>query len=547
MKYTKYNNSRILIYQYFQIPGVFFTVQRTSHDWQFTAESDTACRGYKDGCFWPRGKMLGGSHGMNAMLYIRGHHKDYDNWEKLGNPTWGWNDVLPYFKKSEANQNPDLVKYKNGKYHSNKGPLKVDHYYNNEHMSQVILDAAKEVGYDFIDDLNADNLLGYAFSQGTIFNGTRQTVAKSFLIPAKDRPNLHIIKNALVTRINIDDDGTAKSVEFTYNNTKKFTVETKKEIVLSAGSVMSPQILMLSGIGPEKHLSELKIPVKQNLPVGHNLRDHIYVPLFFEFHRSNPARTLESDFTNMVYNYFIHKSGALANTGTADLCGFINTGNHTGYPDIETHHLAVNKSSTDLPIYLNTLGFREDISNYLLKINQNVEILTIYVILLNPKSKGKIELSSSVPTDKPKIYPNYFNNADDLETLVRGFRHQVGLQDTSVFKKHEGSFIRLPLAECDEKKYMSDEYVKCYIKYLASTLYHPTSTSRMGPDSDKEAVVDSHLRVKGIKNLRQIDAGIMPTIVSANTNAATIMIAEKGADFIKEEWNVAQKHLQDEL
>lgn len=459
----------------------------------------------------------------------------------------GWNDVLEYFKKSEQNQNVDFVKYKNGKYHSNKGPLKVDHYYNTEFMSQVILDAAKDVGYNHIEDFNSDNLLGYGFSQGTIFNGTRQTVAKNYLIPAKDRPNLHIIQNAHVTKINIDDVRVARSVEFIYNDTVKFTAESKNEIILSAGAINSPQLLLLSGVGPEEHLKNLKIPVKKNLAVGKNLQDHIFVPLFFEFHKSNPQVMLENDFTDMIYQYFIHKRGPLTHTGTSDVCGFINTVNHTGYPDIELHHLAVNKSSSELPLYLNILGYMEPVTKHILKINQNSELLIVYVILLNPKSVGKIELKSTDPKEYPRILPNYFDNVEDVDTIVRGLKHQIALEKTETFKKHEGTFIRIPLPACDDNEYLSDEYLKCYAKYLSSTLYHPVGTGKMGPDSDKDAVVDSRLRVRGVQGLRQIDAGIMPNVVSANTNAATIMIAEKGADFIKEDWNYVQKHLKTEL
>lgn len=513
-----------------------FNLQHTPYDWQFTAESDKACLGYPGGCYWPRGKMLGGSHGMNAMLYLRGHDKDYDTWEKLGNPGWGWNDVLKYFKKSEANQDADFVKYKNGKYHSDKGLLMVGSFRNTEPLSYVYINASKELGYDLVDDLNAEQLLGYAFLQLTIHNGRRQTVAKNFLIPAKDRPNLHIIKKAYVTKINIDNSNTAKSVELTYNGTN-LIVEARKEVVLSAGAVQSPHLLMLSGVGPRKHLEKFKIPVKKDLPVGQNLQDHLTVPMFYQFHQSSAMVASQIDFADSIYRYALHQDGPMATLSGANLIGHINTVNKSGYPDIQITHVGFGKMSLTFPSYLIVLGAGQDIQNELLNANKEAEISITYLTLLNPLSTGKIELASGMPTDYPKIYANYLEKDADMETLLRGVKYQIEMLNTKSFKDNEAKFIRLPLKNCDKYKYLSDDYLKCYIKHLSTTLFHPVGTSKMGPDSDKEAVVDSKLRVKGINNLRQIDAGIMPVLVSANTNAGTIMIAEKGADFIKEEWN----------
>lgn len=486
--------------------------------------------------------MLGGTHGINAMIYLRGNSQDYNEWKRLGNPTWGWNDVLKYFKKSEANQNPNFVKYADGKYHSDKGYLKVNDYQNTEPMKQVFIDAAMELGYNYVNDFNSNKFLGYSSAQGTIFNGRRQSVAKCFLIPAKDRSNFHVIKYAHVTKILFKDNNkTVGGVEFTYNNNKKLLATTRKELILSGGAISSPQLLMLSGIGPKKHLKKLNIEVKRNLAVGKNLQDHLVVPIFFQFHKSTAKPITSKHVFDFLYEYSIHNSGPLASTGGTDLCGYINTLNHTGFPDIELHHFIFNRTSPGLGMYLNTVGYNDNIQKYMLEQHLTGDIALIYVVLLNPKSYGEILLNTSSPTDKPIILANYLKHKDDLETLLRGVKYQLSFAKTKTFQNHESVLLKLPIPECDKYKYISDEYLRCYIIHTGTTIYHPVGTAKMGPIQGKDSVVDSRLRVHGINGLRVIDASIMPKLVSSNTNAPTIMIGEKGADFIKEDWRYNTK------
>lgn len=519
-----------------QVPAWFYPLEHTENDWQFRSEpSDKMCRSMKNGCYWPRGKMLGGSHGINALIYLRGNKRDYDDWAAMDNPTWDWDSVVEYFKKTETNVNQSFVDYQNGKWHSKRGEMPVGHYYQPEVNRQVVFDAAIEKGYDVVHDFNSDLTLGFANVQGTIKNGQRMSTAKSLLVPAKNRKNLHIIKYAHVTKILLDSSNTATGVEFTYKKEHKLVAKANKEVILSAGAVGSPQLLMLSGIGPKEHLEELGIEVKKDLPVGKNLQDHVIVPIVFQLHKSTAESESMIDVLDEVYNYAIHRTGQLAGIGTINLVAFVNTENHTGYPDIELQYFDHKKKSLNFEKFLRTVGYAENVVKALVDANNEGEVSDVYVELLRPESTGEILLRSKDPFDKPKIYPNYFSNEDDVKTLIRGIRFQVDFENTKAFKEHEGVFVRIPFDDCDKLEYMSDDYWRCYMTHMATTVYHPAGTAKMS-NSHKDAVVDSELRVKGVNQLRVIDASVMPKVVSANTNAATIMIGEKGADFIKATW-----------
>lgn len=485
--------------------------------------------------------MLGGTSALNGMLYIRGNPRDYDEWERLGNPTWNWANVLEYFRKSEDNQNASLI----GKYHSAGGPLKVDKLDANDRLAQIVVNAAQELGSKFLHDLNGNDSLGHGYTQTTIYKGQRQSAAKAFLMPARDRPNLHVIKHAHATKIHINEDGVADGIEFTYRGEHKLLAKARKEIIVSAGAVSSPQLLMLSGVGPEKHLRKLNIPIKKNLAVGKNLQDHLIVPMFFGFHKSIGDDVVPEDLARNTYDYVVHRKGTFASIGATDLCAFINTVNGTGDPDIETHHFSFPKQTSTLAMYLRTVGFVDGIRSVLFDANKNQDIITVYVVLLNPKSKGKIKLNSSNASDAPLIQPNYLDEKADLDTLVRGVKYQHSYVMTKAFAAHDGNFIHLPIAECDRFDVGTDDYWRCYVQNMGTTVYHPVGTAKMGPATDRYAVVDSRLRVHGVRGLRVIDASIMPKLVSGNTNAPTIMIGEKGADFIKEDW--ANEPVKDEL
>lgn len=485
--------------------------------------------------------MLGGTHSMNGAVYLRGNKNDFDEWNQLGNPNWDWDNVLEYFKRSEINANRSFVNYQNGKWHSASGKMSIDHYNQPEEIRNVFIEAAEEFGYNFIDDLSADKKLGYANTQGTLKDGQRHSTAKAFLVSAKERENLHLIKYAHVTKIQIDSSNTVVGLEFVYKGNHKFTAKAKKEFILSAGAVSTPQLLMLSGIGPKDHLKKMGIEVKKDLAVGKNLQDHLIVPIVFQFDKMKAEPESPLQVLDDLYNYAIHRKGPLNGIGTINLVGMINTVNHSGYPDIELQHFNQKRQSTGLKTLLYAMDYEKSVIEPLLKANEDGETNMVYVELLRPKSTGEILLRTTDPYDAPKILANYLERDEDIQTLLRGIRYQMNFINSTAFKKRDGQLIRIPFNDCDKNKYDSDEYWICYMSHMATTVYHPVGTAKMGPNSDKNAVVDSELKVKGIQGLRIVDASIFPTQVSSNPNGAVIMVGEKGADLVRLEWLKKEK------
>lgn len=487
----------------------------------------------KRGNYWPRGKMLGGSSAINAMLYVRGNRRDYDNWAKFGNPTWDWESVLNYFKKSEDNQDRQLNA--DEKNHGTGGPLKVTTCENSHVAKDIFMQSALELGIKKINDVNGDVHLGIVIGQNTIDNGMRSSAANAFLIPAKNRPNLHVIKYANVAKIEFDDTNRIAGVQFTINGKSKMFARANKEIIVSAGAIGSPQILMNSGIGPEHHLRQLNIKVRQNAAVGRNLQDHLLVPYIVKFNKPIATYSVESNLQHL-YQFLTNRTGVFSTLGITHLMTFISTVDDPKYPDTQYHYFFLPRNDPFTRHLFDLFGYHENIVESIVQANNEAAIGLIASVLLNPKSVGKIELNSADPFDYPKIYRNYFAEQEDVTTAVRSMRVLQKLSHTNAFKVADVEVVKIDVPECRTLVYDSDDYWRCYVKQLASTLYHPVGTVKMGPDSDGDAVVDGTLQVKGVNGLRVADASIMPKIVSGNTNAPTIMIGEKVSDFIKQKW-----------
>ncbi|XP_023943773.2 glucose dehydrogenase [FAD, quinone] [Bicyclus anynana] len=526
---------------FMDIPVLATMLQFTEANWNYQTEPQEAgCTGMRAGrCAWPRGKVVGGSSVLHSMMHTRGNRKDYDLWADNGNPGWDYDNVLKYFKKSENMQIPELAK--DTKYHSTKGPMNIQEPKWRTSLSRAFLEAGLETGGKIID-YNGEKQIGYSYIQFTMNNGSRVSSSRAFLHPIKNRINFHLSKNTMVTKILIDQRKKRAYGVLLYKGGETFIVKAKREVILSAGAINSPQLLMLSGIGPTEHLRNKNIKPLINLPVGYNLQDHWALGgLTFLINTTDSLRFESIAKSDNVIQYFSHHTGPLtAPTGTEALA-FIDTKdlhNSDGYPDLEL--LFVAGSIVSQPAYKYAFAIDDDLYDAVYKPITDMHTWMVFPMILRPKSRGRITLKNNDPFEKPLIHANYFTDGGhDEKIILYGIRKIIELSKTKSFQKYGSTLHDTPIPKCAHYKFDSDLYWICAMKTITNTIYHHCCTVKMGPSSDPEAVVDPRLKVYGITGLRVVDASIMPNIPAAHTNAPTMMIAEKAADMIKEDWGIS--------
>ncbi|KXJ73584.1 hypothetical protein RP20_CCG015526 [Aedes albopictus] len=510
---------------------------RSRVDWQyFTERATDSSLSTVNGTYWPRGKMLGGCSAINGMMYVRGNRDDYDEWERFGNPGWGWKDVLPYFIKSENNANPEIVNSNGGMFHGTEGYQSVAFYGDTNVYREIVRRATIEAGYKQLVDINAEEHIGYGRAQRIVEGAARCSTAKAFLNPIQNRPNLHIIKNAYVVSLYYEYGTVVRGVNMVIDNQHCLTAIASKEVIVSAGAVNTPQLLMLSGIGRREDLEPLGIPVRAELSVGENLQDHTFVPIFYGLGTSVMDITeIRREALINLFDFTLRNRSTYIFDKLSDFMGFVNTKDRNAlFPDIQFMNLLMPKEDFESLEFYSGMGFNDRVLDSIRTHIQEQDMIVPWIISIDPKSRGRIRLKSANPFDHPSITTGYLSDREDMNSLREGIRMQQALFSTEVFQKLQARPLRIDIPECDVLVYDSDDFWECYIRHMTTTLYHPAGTAKMGPWNDPTAVVDSDLKVYGVERLRVIDASIMPNVISGNTHAPTMMIAEKASDVIKQ-------------
>jgi choline dehydrogenase len=469
------------------IPARLGLLFKTHVDWDFHSEPEPQLGLRRD--YLPRGRVLGGSGSLNGMVYIRGHPADYDEWAAMGLDGWSYDEVLPYFKRSEDNERGE------DRYHGVGGPLTVSDNRSGQRLADAWVEAAVQAGFEHNDDFNGESQDGVGRYQVTQRDGLRCSAARAFLDPVRERPNLTVITDAYATRIGFAGER-ASGVEFLHFGEIR-DLQAANEVILCAGAYQSPQLLMLSGIGPGDHLRPLGIDVREDLPVGDNLIDHPTALMTY-------STTIEGIFgawTPENLALLENEARGPLSSNLAEAGGFVRARASLDAPDVQFHAGVSMYVEGGLGVQTgHGHGFGPNVAK--------------------PTSRGQVRLRSAMPTAKPRIFSNYLATHEDRETMLAGMQVALEIAEQPAVRDIRREAVRAPASD-------SEADIWAFVRDTAQTNYHPAGTCAMG------SVVDASLGVLGVDGLRVADASVMPTIIRGNTNAPVIMIAEKAADLIR--------------
>ncbi|OYT91701.1 MAG: glucose-methanol-choline oxidoreductase [Burkholderiales bacterium PBB3] len=482
--------------------GIAVMAQIGQANWSYETVPQSGFNGRKG--YQPRGKVMGGSSSINAMVYTRGNRNDYDGWAALGNPGWSYADVLPLFKKAENNECFGATEYR-----GTGGPLNVAYLRSPSPVNDAFIAACNEKGIPTNPDYNGAVQYGVSKGQTTQINGERCSAAKAYITPNLGRPNLTVITNAHASRVLLDGKR-ATGMEYLQGG-QTLQVRAKREVILSGGAYGSPQLLMLSGIGPKDELQKHGIALQHELPgVGQNLQDHLTTCLIYRTSRVDASFGISLRggwaLLKSIFEWRSKRTGILTSC-VSETQGFIPTDGNTAHPDIQ---LAMCVGIIDDHTRKQHLGHG----------------FTLHVTLMRPKSRGTVTLASAKPTDAPLIDPAFLKDPDDLARLIKGTQLGADIMEAPALDGFRGKML-YPIERNNPAQ------IEAFLRKNSDTEYHPVGTCKMGPAADAMAVVDAQLKVHGLQGLRVVDASIMPNLVTGNTNAPTIMIAEKAAELVK--------------
>nr|XP_054933969.1 L-sorbose 1-dehydrogenase-like [Dermacentor andersoni] len=527
------------------------------YDWNYVTEpQEHSCLSLKEKRSpWPRGKALGGCSVINFMLFVRGNRRDYDSWgHDYGVKGWSYDEVLPHFKNIEKCH---IREYSDNGYHGTRGEMPCAYANSHSPVSDVFLEAGQELGYPLVDyngpsqtgmwflsvsfpmSLEVQSRLGFARLQTNVLGGTRHSACKNFIKPViARRRNLHISLLSHATKV-LFEGHRAIGVQFEHGADKK-QVRARREVIISAGAIGTPHLLLLSGIGPRKQLEEFGIPVVADLPVGENLQDHIFVGGIAATTKKRSELQLNS--ASIIINYAFRKEGPFAVPAAIETVAFVSTSYVNAsldFPDVEIVLLSVSPASQEGERFMTDTGLTKEAYEKYYRPKRHQYGFQLAPILNRLKSRGYIRLRSTDPDDAPIIDPRYFSHPEDIKVAAEGARMAVEILRTEAFAKLGTKLWNVPFPGCEEAGEMwSEPYLECLARHHTSTVWHPCCTCPMG--EDHRAVVDSRLRVRGgVESLRVVDASVMPTIVTANLNVPVHMIADRAATLIREDYGAA--------